>query len=127
MLEQLGVEFLPPVRFEYVIDAMSKARFNPVLLRSVFSKLSIVTPRIFETVAAGTIPLLVLEPQYVREIYGEHALELVLPDEAPEEKIVDIVNRPERYRELVMSIRAHLAEHHSHAARLRRLIEIIES
>jgi glycosyltransferase involved in cell wall biosynthesis len=127
MLEQLGVEFLSPVRFEYVIEAMSRAKFNPILLRSLFSRLSIVTPRIFETVAAGTIPLLVLEPEYVRKIYGESALELILPEEAPEEKILDMVNRPERYRELVMSIRAHLAEHHSHTARLRRLIEIIES
>jgi glycosyltransferase involved in cell wall biosynthesis len=127
VLKQSGIEFLPPVRFEHVIDAMSRARFNPVLLRSLFCKLSIVTPRIFETLAAGTIPLLVLEPEHVREIYGESALQLLLPDEAPEQKILDIVNCPERYRETVISTRAHLAQHHSHEARLRRLIEIIES
>jgi glycosyltransferase involved in cell wall biosynthesis len=126
-LKQLGVEFLAPVHFGYVIDAMSSGRCNPVLLRSLFGKLSIVTPRIFETVAAGTIPLLVLEPEYVREIYGEDALELVLPDEAPEEKILDVVQCAERYRDLVMSIRGRMAEHHSHGARLRRLIEIIEN
>lgn len=126
-LKALNIEALPPVRFQYVIDWMSKARFNPVLLRSVFGRLNIVTPRIFETVASNTIPLLVLDPDYVREIYGEQALELVLPAEAPHEKISDIVHNHERYREVVMETRRHMAEHHSHIARLRRLIEIIES
>src|SRR5215510_4908865 len=96
-LQRLGVEALPPVRFEYVIDWMSRATFNPVLLRSVFARLRIVTPRLFETVAANTIPLFVLDPLHVREIYGEAGLELVLPDQNPQEKILDIVHHPERY------------------------------
>src|SRR5688572_11956189 len=49
-LQRLGVEALPPVRFECVIDWMSKARCNPVLLRSLFVYLRFVTPRLFETV-----------------------------------------------------------------------------
>ena len=126
-LKELAVEPLSPVRFQYVIDWMSKARFNPVLLRSLFGHLRIVTPRLFETVAANTIPLFVLDPLHVQEIYGEQGLELVLPDETPQEKILDIVHHPERYRDVVMGIRRHMAEKHSHAARLRRLIEIIQS
>jgi len=126
-LQRLGVETLPPVRFEYVIDWMSKARFNPVLLRSLFSHLRMVTPRLFETVAANTIPLFVLDPLHVREIYGEQGLELALPEENPQEKILDIVHHPERYCDVVMGIRQHLTEKHSHVARLRRLIEIIQS
>ena len=126
-LQELGIEALPPVHFERVIDWMSKARFNPVLLRSVFGALKIVTPRIFETVASNTIPLLVLDPEYVREIYGERAMELILPEESPEQKIADIAADPARYREIVMETRRHLATHHSNAARLRRLIEIVES
>src|SRR5262249_45132206 len=126
-LQRLGVETLPPVRFECVIDCMSKGRFNPILLRPLFAHLAFVTPRLFETVAANTIPLFVLDPSHVREIYGEQGLELVLPEENPQEKILDIVHHPERYRDVVMGIRQHLTEKHSHAARLRRLIEIIQS
>jgi hypothetical protein len=126
-LRELHVETLPPVRFEYVIDWMNKARFNPVVLRSLFARLRIVTPRFFETVAANTIPLFVLDRAHVREIYGEQGLELVLPKDSPEEKILDIVHHPERYLEVVMGIRQHLAERHSHSARLRKLIEIIQS
>jgi hypothetical protein len=126
-LGRLGVEVLPPVRFEEVIRWMSKAAVNPVLLRPLFTRLRFVTPRLFETPAANTVPLFVLEPAHVREIYGEAALELVLPEDRPHEKVLDLVRRPERYAGAVQEIREHLAERHSHAARLRRLIEIIES
>ena len=126
-LGSLGVESLPPVRFQYVIDWMSRSRFNPVLSRPLFAELRFVTPRLFETVAADTIPLFVLEPDHVRDIYGDEALQLVLPEEAPHEKILDIVHHPERYRDIVLGMRRHLTRHHSHAVRLRRLIEIIES
>jgi hypothetical protein len=40
---------------------------------------------------------------------------------------LEIVQHPERYHDAVTGIRRHLAERHSHTARLRRLIEIIES
>jgi glycosyltransferase involved in cell wall biosynthesis len=126
-LEKLGIEALSPVRFEYVIDWMSKARLNPVLLRPLFGELQFVTPRIFETAAADTIPLFVLDAPYVREIYGDEALQLVLPEENPRRKILDIIRHPGRYRDVVIRIRQHLAEKHSHEARLRQLIKIIES
>ena len=41
-----------------------------------------VTCRTFETPAAGTIPLFLLERDYVKELYGERALELVLGERA---------------------------------------------
>jgi SAM-dependent methyltransferase len=126
-LKKLGFELLSPVRFQYVIDWMSKARFNPILLRSLFGHLRIATPRLFETVAANTIPLFVLDPEHVQEIYGEQGLELILPEDNAQEKILDMVHHPERYRDVAMGIRRHLAQEHSHGARLRRLIEIIES
>jgi hypothetical protein len=126
-LERLGIEALPPVKFEKVIDWMSKARFNPILMRRLFRHLRIVTPRLFETVAADTIPLFVLDAAHACEIYGEEARELILDGPSATEKVLAIVTNPGRYRDVVMGIRAHLANHHSHAVRLRRLIEIIES
>src|SRR5216684_1314254 len=90
-LTELRIEPLPPVRFQYVIDWMSKARFNPVLLRPFFAHLHLVTPRLFETVAADTLPLFVLDARDVIEIYGEDALPLVLPEHNPQEKILDLI------------------------------------
>jgi hypothetical protein len=86
-----------------------------------------VTPRIFETVAASTIPLFVADATYVKEIYGETAVDLVMRPDDLQDQIVDIVDRPEHYREIVSGIRRHLSVHHSHSARLRQLIDIVET
>lgn len=125
-LERLGVEVAPAVPIEQVIPGMSRAVFNPVLLRPLFSHLGLVTVRTFETPAASTIPLFVQSPAYVEQIYGEAALELVLPEQAPEAKILDIVSNPTRYIGAVRHVRRHLAETHSYEARLKELIEIVQ-
>jgi hypothetical protein len=126
-MAKLGVEVLPPVPFEQVVAWMSKATFNPVISRPTFNRMRLVTPRIFETPAASTIPLFGLDEAYVQEIYGERALELVLPAEEPQQKILDLVRRPDHYADVVRGIRRHLAQKHSQAARLRELLAIIES
>jgi hypothetical protein len=125
-LRKLGVEVLPPVPFTDVPRWMGRAIFNPVLLRPTFDHLRLVNPRMFETPAAGTIPLFGLDPDHVEEIYGEAGRELVL-DDGRSELIADIVAGPERYAALVQRIRMHLAREHSHAARLRQLVEIVEA
>ncbi len=126
-LRELGVEVLPAVPFEQVIAWMSKAVFNPVISRPTFDRLRLVTPRLFETPAANTIPVFSLDAEHVREIYGDQALALVLGDDEAHEQLQDIASRPDEYREIVAGIREHLSEKHSHTARLRQLIEIVES
>jgi hypothetical protein len=126
-LKKLGVEVFPPIPFEQVVSWMSKASFNPVISRPTFNRLRLVTPRFFETPAANTIPLFGLDEAYVQEIYGEPALELVLPADRPEEKILDMLRRPGYYAEIVRGIRRHLTQKHSQAARLQELIAIVES
>jgi hypothetical protein len=126
-LRKLGVEFVPQVPYTQVIDWMGKGIFSPVVYRPLFSKLRFVTCRTFETPAANTIPLFGLEEGYVREIYGDRATELVLPESSADEKVRDIVRRPEYYAEIVMGIRRHLAQEHSYEARLQELISIARS
>jgi glycosyltransferase involved in cell wall biosynthesis len=125
-LRGLGVEVLPPVRFDQVIAHMGKGIFSPVIYRPLFDHLQLVTCRTFETPAANTIPVLGQDVAHAREIYGEEAVELVLPHEHPQEKILDLVHRPEHYAAIVSGIRRYLAEKHSYAVRLRELIEIVE-
>lgn len=126
-LRKMQVEFLPPIRFEYVIPWMSRAVFSPVLMRPTFEWMRMVTPRLFETFAANTIPLLSLDPEHVKEIYGDHALELLLCADSPERRLEDILKRPRRYSEIVQGIRQHLAEKHSHQQRFHQLLKIVES
>jgi Glycosyl transferases group 1 len=126
-LRRMGVEFIPPVSFEQVIFWMSRAVINPVIYRPLFRRLGLVTCRTFETPAANTIPLLSLDQAYVREIYGEDAVELVLPQDHPEKKISDMMCRPESYAEVVLSIRRRLAAQHSYSTRMQQLVELARS
>ncbi|MCE9533147.1 MAG: glycosyltransferase [Planctomycetes bacterium] len=125
-LQKLGVEAIPPVPFARVIETMSRGVFNPIVYRPLFEHLGMVTCRTFETPAAGTIPLFVLDPTYVRAIYGDPAAELLL-GERPHEKILDVLARPDHYAMVVREIRSEFGVRHSPEARLRELIEIIES
>lgn len=125
-LQQMGVEYVAPIPFERVIDWMSRGRLSPVIYRPLFSHLKFVTCRTFETPAANTIPLFGLDPEYVREIYGEPAVELVLPGDlsAAQQKVADIVDWPERYAQIVMDIRKRMAEKHSFTARFQEMVDI---
>ena len=125
-LGKLDVEIMPPVPVEQVIPSMSQGIFNPVLVRPTFNYLRLVNPRLFETPAANTIPLFGLDHEYVREIYGERAIELVLGDYASDQ-IMDVLSRPEYYAEIVRAIRQHLAGKHSYTIRLQELIEIVKT
>jgi hypothetical protein len=125
-LQKLGVELFPSVRIDQVIPTMSRATFNPVMARPTFNHLRLVNPRLFETPAANTIPLFDLDREYVREVFGERAVDLVL-GERPTELIADVVRRPEGYVDVVEEIRRHLGERHSYEVRLRELIDIAKS
>jgi hypothetical protein len=126
-LHRMGVELMRPVPYADVIPTMSRAVFNPVLIRPLFSALGLVTVRTFETPASNTIPLLVQDAAYVAEIYGDEAVALILPEQDPVAKVLDIVERPERYAPIVEGMRRHLREMHSFEARVKQLVEIVRS
>jgi Glycosyl transferases group 1 len=126
-LERMGVELMRAVPYEDVIPTMSRAIFNPVLIRPLFSELGLLTVRTFETPASNTIPLLTQDPAYVAEIYGEEALDLILPDAEPAAKVLDILERPAHYAPIVECMRQRLAAQHSFEARVKQLIEIVRS
>ncbi len=124
-LKQIDVEVSPPIRFDHVIAAMGNGVFTPVLYRPLFEHLRLVTCRTFETLAANTIPVFGLHPEFVGETYGTKARTLALPGERPENLILDVMRHPERYAKIIEEIRSHLSERHSYAARLQELIAIV--
>jgi hypothetical protein len=126
-LQSLHVETMSPVHFDCVIKRMSRGVCTPVIYRPLFDHLQLVTCRTFETPAASTIPLFCQPEKFVQEIYGDGALELVLPEENPHEKVLDIVLRPDCYTRVATAIRRRLAERHSYHARFKQLIKIVNS
>lgn len=126
-LTKLGVETVPPIRFDEVIAWMSRGVTSPVIYRPLFDHLRFITCRTFETPAASAIPLFTQEPSFVEEIYGPAAKELVLPPSDGHDKILDIMRRPDHYAEIVRGIRQLMTERYSYEVQLRELIDIIES
>src|SRR5262249_22274055 len=100
---------------------------SPVVYRPLFDALGLVTCRTFETPAAGTLPLFCQDVAFVAEVYGDEAAALVLPQERPEDKVLDLLRRPRHYARMVEGVRRRLAEKHSYAVRLQELIRIVES
>ncbi len=126
-MNKLGVEAMPPVPFSQVIAAMSSGVFNPVVYRPLFEQLGKVTCRTFETPAAGTIPLFVLEPRLcARDLRRRGRRELVLAGDRPQDKIADVLRRPGHYAEIVRGDTRGVPPAAQPQARLRQLIEIVE-
>lgn len=124
-LRRLGVEVIPPIRFDEVIGWMSRGLFSPVIYRPLFDHLNLVTCRTFETPAANTIPLLCQRPEFVSDVYGPAGLELVLPEHHPENRIADLFERRQYYLQVVRELRRVLAQRYSYAARIKELLEIV--
>lgn len=125
-LQRLGIELRDPIPVEDVIPTMGTGVCNPVLIRPIFAHLGLVTCRTFETPAANTIPLFAQDAGYVRAVYGERAVELVLREgQDASRQIADILSRPDYYADIVRDIRAHLAQQHSYASRLQELVRIV--
>src|SRR5439155_21932405 len=123
-LRALDVEVNPPVPIGDVIATMGQGVFNPVLVRPTFNHLRLVNPRLFETVAANTIPLFGLDEAYVKEIYGEAGPELILGED-PSRPILDVRERPQYYAAVVSELRGHLAKRPSFIALGTESIELV--
>jgi hypothetical protein len=126
-LKKIAVEALPAVPYQKVAATINKGVFNPVVYRPLFERLGMVTCRTFETPAAGTIPLFLLDRDYVAEIFGERATQLVLDGEHVHELIADVLARPDYYADIVMAVREDFRLRHSPEARLRELVSHIEA
>lgn len=125
-MQKLGVETIPPIPSSEVINAISNATINPVVYRPLFERLGFVTCRTFEVPAAGTLPLFVLNKDYVKSIYGTAAAaELLLPEKDPHAKIDDMLARPDYYASIVQEVREEFKKSHSPKARLQQLFELI--
>jgi hypothetical protein len=61
----------------------------------------------------------------VQDIYGDVGLELVLPKNRPQDKIMDLFERRQHYIHLVDELRHVLAQRYSYAARIQELVEIV--
>lgn len=125
-LKRLRIETPASVDYNDVIATMSTARINILTQRPLLRHLKHLTLKYFEVFAADTIPLLMLDDDHAVEVYGRAARELTLPGRAAQ-KILDVLDNEERYRQIVADIRAHITKAHAYEARAEELFNLLES
>ncbi|WP_431681202.1 glycosyltransferase family protein [Kitasatospora sp. KL5] len=84
-LTDRGVSVTGPVPFGKVLAQMAKAAVTPVLARPLLAHQRLLTPRMFETVAAGTMPALPPELAYTTDLYGDEITPFILGDDPAED------------------------------------------
>ncbi len=112
LLADLRVEVRMGVRFDQIVPLLAQGRFAPVFHRPMFRELGLVTNRTFETFQADTIPVLMLPPAFVEQVYGPAALSLV-PRTDVASHLEAIADDPLPAWSAVLATRKHLAAHHS--------------
>ena len=127
LLKKLDFQILKPVPFTKLLDTMSRATLNPIIFRSIFTHFQLTTPRMYETFAANTIPVLSMNNDLARLHFGDSAEKLVLNGSNPDDQILDFIKRPDYYANFVSDVRSHLNKYHSHALRLNELIDLVAS
>jgi hypothetical protein len=123
VLARLGIEVCPPVPFGQVVACMGDAIATPVLVRPVLSALGFLTPRMFETAAASTIPVYRQADSYIGELYQDDG-ELCLGED-PAAKLKEIVGNQKRLRASAAELRRCLYDEYSYLAVLRHLRELL--
>lgn len=123
---RLGIQVRPPVPYTDVVSAMSEGRVNIMTQRPLFRHLKLLTSKYFEIFSADTIPLVMLDAEHAESVYGPAGRGLALDGEIAD-KLLDAVQHPERYRELVRDVRCHLAAHHSYRNRVQELVAALQT
>ena len=120
-LKTHGVESHRSVPFDDVERVMGRGKLHPIFIRPVLNMLGLATPRMFETFAADTVPI--LPPYFDRAVtlYGARVTPLCLP-ESPADAVEGILDRYPDYLALSREIRATLTKEHSYESRLAELL-----
>jgi hypothetical protein len=120
-LQRLGIHVRPSVPYTEVVNVMSTGRLNIMTQRPLFRELKILTSKYFEIFSADTIPMLMIDLDHAEMVYGSAGRELALCNGVAE-RLVDVLSRPRKYREVVEEVRNHLVAHHSYRNRVEELV-----
>jgi hypothetical protein len=118
---RLKIRIEPPCHYTEVIRTMSSARINIFTQRPFLAHVKHLTLRYFEEFCADTIPLLMLDADLAAAVYGPAGRELTLPGRVAD-KLLDALQRPDHYREIVKDVRRHLLKHQHYHRRVEELV-----
>lgn len=123
-LQAHGIESYPSVEFEEVERRMGQGRFHPIFVRPVLNLLQLVTPRMFETFIADTVPVLPPYFQHAVSLYGPEVTPLFLTED-PAGSLTAMMQNYQQHVSLARSIRERLVKEHSYDLRLQELLGFV--
>ena len=123
-LRRHGVVLEPPVPFGRVVSEMARAAISPVLVRPVLAALGFATPRMFETVAAGSLPAFTDDVICLRQLYDLEADAFRLGDD-PGDTLSRMLRDHRLYRRQLVRLRARLQHEFAYPKLLATLLGII--
>ena len=121
LLRRNHIQILDSAPYGHVEETMSRGLLHPILIRPILNDLRFVTPRMFETFTADTIPFILKYFTHAKELYGNEIDKLTLSDN-PACKIMNILDNYDKYRKLTKDIRETLNTKHSYEKRLTQLL-----
>lgn len=124
-LRRLRIQVNPAVSYTKVANVMSTSRINIMTQRPLFRELKILTSKYFEIFSADTTPLVMIDPDHAEMVYGPAGRELALCN-GIDEKLVQVLRYPKKYREIVEEVRKHLLAHHTYRDRVRELVAALK-
>ena len=99
--KRLDVEIMPPVPVEQVIATMSRAVFNPVLVRPIFHHLRLVNPRTVRDAGGEHHPAVRAGCRVRAARSTASGPESSSSTSTRPEQIADVLRRPEHYADIV--------------------------
>jgi hypothetical protein len=116
-----NIESYPSVPFDEVETVMGQGKLHPIFIRPILNTLEFVTPRMFETFAADTVPILPPYFTHAVHLYGKQVLPLYLT-ENPADIVITMLEKYPDYLSLVQEIRTNLIKEHTYEVRLSELL-----
>ena len=119
-----NVEVYKSADYGEVESAMSRGKLHPILVRPILNEMKFVTPRMFETFRADTVPLIPYYFTHANSLYGADVSKLTISNDATKD-ISRILNDYQASEKLSRDIREKLLDEHSYEVRLGQLLEYV--
>lgn len=119
-----GVEVAPSVPFGHVVAEMSRATLTPILARPLLASLSLLTPRMFETLASGSLPIIADDLGYLVNVYGCEAAQFLLVADTGD-AVARLLGEYGAYRRVLAAIQQEVFAAYNYERTLARLVALL--
>lgn len=124
-LRERGVDVQPSVPFGRMVAEIGRSLISPILVRPLVAETGLLTPRMFETLASGSLPVLPKGAEFLASLYGDGADELVLGRD-PAAALGRIVADWDRHARWVAAVQDRLREEYGYRRVLTDLLDLLD-